>query len=507
MDINQEKKNTAPEKMEIEISRYKTLIEAMGDQKRVVRLIIILTVVIAVIAIGIIGIVYGIKRFYPYKSINSNTYGATFIKDEDNEIIYWLFNTADLWANSGIEVKEGDVISVRTSGAFNPAIHHLVEDAESNNALRDPWVLSGGQGRLEYGQLYNQEAAREKFRIADYAPFSAILMQVIPNKIEKKDRGWIRDTTNAPYVDGHENSDIIPDIYVIGEGKESIRIRTSGVLHFAVNDVPLTHSNIIRMEDEEKHHGIIEFKDVKGVWYFIPSKSFDSIFNYKKINEKIEFTNKWFVYDSTREKRVGERIISTEFWNRDYLRQIEMMDASLRFGSEYLDKKYKKLIKKNQELLKVCADSTIRYLNRIKDNEMTQELLNSYADCTIMYLGYLKDKEFTKVYADSAIKYLEYINSQEIPETYADSTKTYAVRTIKYLDCLKDNEKVQGLPKAYDTATMKKYLKYLSSLKLIDTNWWMPKENEYYKDRRFVDAWFVDNVGSFMIVIERKTDK
>lgn len=199
MDANNENHNSAPEKMEIEISRYKTLFEALRDPKQVIRLLILLMTIIVILGLGIIGIIYGIKRFYPYKSINSNDYGATFIKDEDNEIIYWLFNTADLWANSGIEVKEGDVISVHTSGAFNPAIHHLVQDADSNNVLRDPWVLSGGKGRLEYGQLYNQEAARDKFRIVDYAPFSAILMQVIPDKISDMDRGWIREPSNPPY--------------------------------------------------------------------------------------------------------------------------------------------------------------------------------------------------------------------------------------------------------------------------------------------------------------------
>jgi hypothetical protein len=318
MDKSEENNKTAPEKMEIEISRYKTLIEALGDPKRVVRLLILLMTVVVILSLGIVGVVYGIKRFYPYKSINSNNYGATFIKDEDNEIIYWLFNTADLWANSGIEVKEGDVISVHTSGAFNPAIHHLVQDADSNIALRDPWVLSGGKGRLEYGQLYSQEAARDKFRIADYAPFSAILMQVIPDEISDMDRGWIRKPSNAPYVDGYADSVcsqkqkedtvlkkdkyILPDIYVIGQGKESIRIRTNGTLHFAVNDVPLTYSNIIRMEQDEKNHQ--EFNDVKGVWYFIPKDSLKSIFDWKALDERIDFSN-WFVLENSQKAKEG----------------------------------------------------------------------------------------------------------------------------------------------------------------------------------------------------------
>lgn len=418
MDTNQENKSTAPEKMEIEISRYKTLIEALGDPKRVVRLLIILMTVVVILAIGIIGVIYGIKRFYPYKSINSNEYGATFIKDEDNEIIYWLFNTADLWANSGIEVKEGDVISVHTSGAFNPAIHHLVDDANKNNKLRDPWVLSGGKGRLEYGQLYNQEAARDKFRIAQNVPFSTILMQVIPNKIaDNEDRGWIREPKYACYVDGCvdsvyfqnkktdsvNNENFSPDIYVIGHGKESIRIRTSGVLHFAVNDVPLTYNNIIRMEQSEDE---VEFGSVKGVWYFVPKDSFKSIFNMEALDKRIRFSDPdWFVSEKSQEAKNGN-VISTEFWNKDYLRQMGIINDFGNFDPSYLKK------------------------------------------------------------------------IEIIPE----------------------------LPKAYDTITTVSYLEKLKEKGWIK-KYWSPEENDYYKDRRFVDAWFVDNVGSFMIVIERKSDK
>ena len=403
MDTNKEKNNAAPEKMEIEISRYKTLVEALGDPKRVVRMIILLSVVAIILAFGIIGIIYGIKRYYPYKSINSNDYGATFIKDEDNEIIYWLFNTADLWANSGIEVKEGDVISVHTSGAFHPSIHHLVQDADSNIKLRDPWVLSGGKGRLEFGQLYSQEKARDKFRIAPYAPFSVILMQVIPNEIVDNDRGWIREPAYAPYVDGKENKAVRPDIYVIGQGKESIRIRTDGELHFAVNDVPLTYNNIDSMERyENEHHGEIEFKEVRGVWYCTPEESFKSIFNWTALDNVINFSD-WF----SREAKEGE-IISTEFWNKDYLRQMRIINDSGVFDTSYL--------------------------NMNKKIEIIHELPKAYDTTTVAYLNQLKGKGLIK-------------------------------------------------------------------------NFWPPRENEYYKDRKFVDAWFVDNVGSFMIVIERKTDK
>ena len=103
---NKENKEPEENKMKIEISKYKDLVDALGDPVRVARMVLLIAAVVAILAAGIFGVVYGIKRFYPYKSINSNPYGATIIQDEDNEIIYWLFNTADLWANSGIEVKE-----------------------------------------------------------------------------------------------------------------------------------------------------------------------------------------------------------------------------------------------------------------------------------------------------------------------------------------------------------------------------------------------------------------
>lgn len=421
---NKKNKNKAPQKMEIEISRYKTLIEALGDPKRVVRLMILLMATVIILVLGIISVIYGIKRFYPYKSINSNDYGATFIKDEDNEIIYWLFNTADLWANSGIVVKEGDIISVHTSGAFNPSIHHVVKDANDNIKLRDPWVLSGGKGRLEYGQLYSQEVARDKFRIAPYAPFSVILMQVMPNDIvDNLDRGWLRNPLLAPYVDGYadwvypwnkdedkakkkkeEKKFVVPDIYVIGPGKESIRIRKDGVLHFAVNDIALTYENIVRMEQSKETKD--KFKKVKGVWYFVPKELFVSTFNTKALDSIIGFSN-WFVTDTSLKKNSGDTLImSTEFWNRDNLRQMGIMYDSIHFDPTYLNKEDPKI--------------------------------------------------------------------PDIPKAYAKNTENY--------------------------------LKLLQDSLWID-RFWPPMENDYYKDREFVDAWFVDNVGSFMIVIERKTDK
>ena len=117
-------------KMEIEITRYKKIVEAFNSPKALAKLVIVISLIIVLVFFGISVIALVVKSYYPYKTVNSNEYGATIVQNEDNEVIYWLFNTADLWANSGIHVKKGDIISVRASGAFHSSIHHLADDAK-----------------------------------------------------------------------------------------------------------------------------------------------------------------------------------------------------------------------------------------------------------------------------------------------------------------------------------------------------------------------------------------
>ncbi|MBO4660358.1 MAG: hypothetical protein J5610_02740 [Prevotella sp.] len=54
------------------------------------------------------------------------------MKSEDKEVIYWLLNTADVWANSGIHVEKGDELTIRASGLSHAGIHHLVDCPSSS---------------------------------------------------------------------------------------------------------------------------------------------------------------------------------------------------------------------------------------------------------------------------------------------------------------------------------------------------------------------------------------
>ena len=201
------------------------------------RILLSLFLMTIVLFIGLAVVVLTIKRFYPYNSINTNKYGATIVQEEDKEICYWLLNTAELWANSGIQVKKGDVLTIRASGASHTAIHHLVRDAKDNKVSSDQWVSSEGEHRISFS-----DSLRAKYRLNPNTEEGKLLMKIIaepqnePNWQNKKD-------LDQRLID---NSNVI----TIGSERRDITISEDGYLHFAVNDVVLTDTVIIKMYRE-----------------------------------------------------------------------------------------------------------------------------------------------------------------------------------------------------------------------------------------------------------------
>lgn len=280
------------DKMEIEITRYKGIVTAFNSPRTLAKLIIVTSLILVLVFFGISVIALVIKNYYPYKTVNSNEYGATIIENEDNEVIYWLFNTADLWANSGIHVKKGDVISVRASGAFHSSIHHLVEDADSNRMRRN-WVKPvGGPNQ---SPPTDREKSRSSYRISSEQEFNTLLMQVIPESVELRDGNGNWTIKNACYLDGRKketknnnqtidhNLSIYPDIYAIGAERDKITIRSDGVLHFAVNDIALTRNIIMEMKEKVQIGGPERnYKDTSKleIGYFpIPNKKDTNLLN------------------------------------------------------------------------------------------------------------------------------------------------------------------------------------------------------------------------------------
>lgn len=219
--------------LKIEISKYTSLINAMSGRKW-------LRMTISICAIGvflffcIFMVAFAIKKMYPYSDITTNGLGATTLKSEKGEVSYWLFNTASLWANTGISVKEGDIITIRSSGKYHTAIHHLFNDVDKNKKLENQWI--GSEGYKQDEDKDSKDYYRGQFRIFPGMPNGALIMQVAKD-----------EPIDTP-LDSNSSGTADPDnFYYIGKERQHIYINNPGTLFFAINDIVLNSRNIDEM--------------------------------------------------------------------------------------------------------------------------------------------------------------------------------------------------------------------------------------------------------------------
>jgi len=233
---NRQSENATSAKVELEIVRYRELLETLRQPQMIWRLLITCLFFVMVVFFGLAMVVMSVKKIYPYSTIETNVYGATTMGTEDKDVTYWLFNTAEMWGNSGINVDEGDVITVRSSGAWHTAIHHLVEQTEKNVEITDKFTGSEGRERR-----FANDVFRSQFRLVDDLTDGKLLMCIFPEENAKRTAD-----VQAASKGFQEFTEKIYDhhIYEIGKERRDFRITEKGVLHFAVNDIPLTRTNI-----------------------------------------------------------------------------------------------------------------------------------------------------------------------------------------------------------------------------------------------------------------------
>lgn len=235
--------NSKRQKVEIEIVRHKGLYEILKDPKQLWKVMLAMFLLIIVLFFGLSVVVVSVKSMYPYETVRTNPYGATILEDEDKEVIYWLFNTAELWANSGIEVKADDVLTIRSSGKMHTAIHHLVSDARENKSLDDRWL--GTEGEQIRSDKLAKDVLRTHFRIAKQNPESILLMQVIDYDSSNLSTDFItRSDSVHQMILTCENP---YEAIVIGKERRNLRPGKNGILHFAANDIVLTDNVIAEM--------------------------------------------------------------------------------------------------------------------------------------------------------------------------------------------------------------------------------------------------------------------
>ena len=238
--IEEENKNES--QLEIIVRKHQQIYELLKKPNEMWRVLFSLFLIIIVILIGLTIIAITLKRFYPYSTIETNLQGASIMKSEDKDVIYWLFNTADLWSNSGIEVEKGDELTIRASGSSYTAIHHLVDASTKNDTLRDRWVGTDGDSEKKSPR----DMARGKFRLVKNADEGMLLMKIVEPQDANINNGWIQkdniDSTKLEELLGSK------DVIIIGK-ERTLKVGKSGILHFAVNDIVLTPEVIKSMND------------------------------------------------------------------------------------------------------------------------------------------------------------------------------------------------------------------------------------------------------------------
>lgn len=228
----------APKRVEVTIVRHKQFFEMLKEPQTMWRVLLSLFFITVIVVIGLSFVVISVKRFYPYNTIQTNMYGATIMKNEDKEVIYWLFNTAELWANSGIKVKKNDELTIRASGASFTAIHHLVEATKNNKEIEDKWVDTEGQPKTRM-----KDRLRVKYRIiSDNCDEGKLLLMVADEDKQNNYADWVKELTDDKMDKAN--------VEIIGKEKISLKIKKDGILHFAVNDIILTDNVIAKMYKE-----------------------------------------------------------------------------------------------------------------------------------------------------------------------------------------------------------------------------------------------------------------
>lgn len=191
-------------------------------------------VVIVCMGVYLLGLV--LRPFVPGARITTTEGGAYIIELGGKRSVQWLLSASSkpgsrtrddapgirFWSNSGIDVAKDDKVKLRVSGAVNLAIHHLVESAQTDNPPYFHWTGPDGFEPEQTAFFRPADLHRQPQRLAGGVPSGMLLMQVVPPGA---------------------NPQVKPDgehLYPVGSGRDGpFKMRQSGTLYFALNEVPL----------------------------------------------------------------------------------------------------------------------------------------------------------------------------------------------------------------------------------------------------------------------------
>lgn len=188
---------------------------------------------IVVLAFSITFLLKNVLFFSPDKHVNSQ--GAIMMKQPLGvEKYMFLFNSAKVCDNTGIELLEGDLVEVSASGSFYGKISDLYKKAQSNDTLAyklsKPGMTVGDKSLAEYC-IYGKDVN---------VPFGSLLFQVCPESDSPID-------TMVSNKSG-KLAGMIKPFKREGNKKFTFSADRSGTLFVTVNDIYLDKGTIDKLK-------------------------------------------------------------------------------------------------------------------------------------------------------------------------------------------------------------------------------------------------------------------
>ena len=181
------------------------------------------------------------------------------------ESCVYLYNTAQPWTNTGINIVKGDEVRISASGAFYGRVFDLVNSANKNDTLPfsfiNPSVIDTSQS------LYDTNVVSLCMYNKKDAVFGSLLYQ-----IKKDNETIIYDSRD----DNDDNPHIIQDNHERSESF-SFTARHSGELYVSINDIYLSDKVLVLLRDMPKKN-IEQHLEIEKINDTTKIKS-DSLFN------------------------------------------------------------------------------------------------------------------------------------------------------------------------------------------------------------------------------------
>ena len=228
--------------------------------KNLWRFFLLLTITIVVSSFVLKYTISYIKDVILFKSdLSVNNHGVFMpSKACGRDYCLFLFNTSDIWTNTGIYLNKGDKYIMSISGAFHSSAGDMYLDADNNNPNPDiTWI--GESKRLLFSEIdiNSVDQAKKRFYCIDPTAYiGAILYRIAPEF-----KLW------NPYQ--KENF-----VWKPSDGKQYKEVESSGVLSLAINDIYFRDTAVLAE-------------------YSAKYKRFDTLFSCNNILEADKGTNKY----------------------------------------------------------------------------------------------------------------------------------------------------------------------------------------------------------------------